>query len=715
MTKYGVSAVISLSLLVTGSIARADCSRKFFGGDPTGLLTKTAAFSVVNSNPPAAIFLLSDLTPKGLALPTGDGPIFPLGTPFNDFISAPYGAMAAGLNGGNDYLLLADRQQERPGLGEVDVMDAGTQDNGGTLATQFILGDASKRYYAGKRDILDRDRDYAYINHFIKGQSKIRLNGKADDYRLTWITGLFAKSIAGTAIVTQDTCDVIGFVRNELLTDLNGPDFEFAGFPSPTPAIAAGAGRLVGIDQIGGAGDVVVAPLPTATATDVFGNVYMIFGSSSLSIHGIGGPGSFYLVKYDSTGRRLWTRKHGTSPGNDAASGPQVPETIVVYGDNVYVAGVTFGPYGGPKPPKNFLGSDGVVPFIAKFDSDGKLVKAAQIRATPTTALNPAWALAVDNAGDLFLGGTLNDGISIPLGSPYITKINGSTLKVDERFGSGGIVVFRDGPATIFNSLEGLTSFLNNLQITNINAGVSFVPDGSGVPGSGSVYVAGVSDNGSFFGSQPGWNDVWFTKLNASTGDKAWLGNYTCNLRLVCGYSGGYSLSAPGADSFLWAIDVDASGNLYLGGETGGTFSQVGHAEALVSASGTQSGRGDGFVVKVSPDGTVMWRKQVGTRSSDNVRALRVDGSSIYVLGETRGTIADTRSGRTDVFAAKMDTVTGEIQSRLQFGSERMDIPGSISVSANQIYLSGVSEGSVVAPSRGGVEAFLVSVPKSSF
>lgn len=715
MTNSGASVVLSLSLLAASSLAQADCSRRFFGGDPTGLLTKTAAFTVVNGNPPAAIFLLADLTPKGIALPTGPGPIFPIGTPFNDFISAPYGSMAAGLNAGSDYLLLADRQQERPGLGEVDVMDAGTEKNGGTLVTQYILGDASKRYYAGKRYIFDRDRDYAYINHFVKGQAKIRLSGKSDDYRLTWITGLFAKSIAGTAIVTQDTCDVVGFVRNVLLTDLDGPDFEFAGVPSPTPAVAGSAGRLVGIDQIGGTGDVVVAPKATATATDALGNVYMTFGSSSLSLHSVGGPGSFYLVKYDSTGRRLWTRKHGTSPGYDASSGPQIPESLIAYGDSVYVVGITFGPYGGPKPSRNFLGSDGLVPFVAKFDSEGRLVKAAQIRATPTTALNPAWAVAVDNAGDLFLGGTFNDGISIPFTTAYITKINGTTLKVDERFGSNGIAAFRDGPATVYESLEGLTSLLNNLQLTNFAAGIKFVPDGSGVPGSGSVYVAGVSDNGSFFGSEPGWNAVWYTKLNAFTGAKAWLGNYTCNLRHVCGFSGGYSLSSPGADSFLWAIDVDVNGNLYLGGETGGTFSQIGHVEALVGARSSQTGRGDGFVVKVGPDGTVLWRQHIGTRSSDSVRDLRIDGSSVYVLGETRGGFADTRSGRTDIFAAKLDSTTGEVRSRLQFGSERMDIPGSLAISGSMIYLSGVSEGSVVLPSAGGVEAFLVGVPKSSF
>jgi len=564
--------------------------------------------------------------------------------------------------------------------------------------------------------LSDTDRDYAYINRFFPGQAQIRLHGRPADYRLSWISGLFAGSIAGTAIVTRKTCDVVGFVRGTLLSDPAGRHFQYASAPAPTTAVdtAALSGQAItAIDQIGSPGDPNVAARLTPSATDADGNLYLASGSASASVNGVGGAGSFYLVKYDAAGNRLWTRKHGTNAGIGITAGLQTPQAMVAHGGYLYVAGMTFGPYGGPKPMKTFAGSDGVVPFIAKYNAQGELVKVVQVKMTPDTQISPLYAMTADSAGNLYLGGSYVDGIHLPLAVPFVTKVKGASLELDTGFGNGGSVTFRNGPVTVFDSINLLAAATDNLQITAFTSGIRFVPDPDG--GNGDIYVAGTSDNGAFFGSLAGWNAIWYVKLDAGTGANRWQGNYSCDLLRRCGYTGGFSLSAPDSDSVVWSIDVDADGNLYLGGETGASFGPVGHEEDLVSATGTQLGKGDGFVARINPDGALQWLRHVGTEASDNIRDLLVKGNSVYALGETRGNIAGYPAGGGDIYAARLHRDNGDTLGAVQFGSERLDMSGSLSRYDNTLRVTGITEGSVARPSSGGFEPFAVGVPLSSF
>lgn len=702
-----------LAILGSSPMAQADCSTNFFGGDPSGAFTNSSAFATVNGNFPKTTFLLSDLTAKGLAIPTGPGPGYIFGTPFNDYLYAPNASLAAGLNGGYDVFLLVNPEQEKPGEREVDVMQGGIDENGAALGNLFILGDNKNRYYASKSGIFSADTDYAYIDRFIPGKSKIRLHGKASDYRLTWISGITSAAIAGTAIVTKNTCDVVGFVRNFLLTTTSSNDFEYASAPSSTTAVDTASQTVSGVDQIAGAG--ATAWWGPTIATDNAGNTYMVLSNSSSSLNGAGGTGSYYLVKYDPSGTRLWTKKLGTNPGTTSSTGLQIPLAITTFADRVYVAGLTYGPYGGSKPAKLLGLADGAVAFIARFDSNGNLQVVKQKKPTNHTTSNPSWVLTTDNAGNIFFGGSFIEGINLPMASAYVMKLDGLTLDNISTFGNNGSVIFRNGPITVFNSINLLAAATNNLQITNFTTGLKFVPDNSGLPGSGSIYAAGVSDNGSFFGSQPGWNDVWYTKLSADDGSKQWTGNRVCTLLGGCVDTGGYSLSAPGADSFLFALDSDSDGNLYLGGATGGAFSNIGHVESLLSTKGTKLGDGDGFITKIDTSGAVRWLKHVGGSSSESLRVVRVEGEAIYAMGETRGTLAGSKRGQTDIFVQKLNIHDGSVLKTLQLGSERLDMPSGMALSNSKLFISGMSEGSVAKASSGGVEAFLLSVDKANF
>lgn len=110
-----------------------------------------------------------------------------------------------------------------------------------------------------------------------------------------------------------------------------------------------------------------------SVCADGLGNVY-IAGSSSDSLHG-SAVGAF-VSKYDTAGNLLWTRQFGTS-SNDACHGVCADR----FG-NVYAAGWTLGPHGGPT-----VSGDGA--FVTKLMPAGG---------------PPLWVLAV-GAAALLVGG----------------------------------------------------------------------------------------------------------------------------------------------------------------------------------------------------------------------------------------------------------------------------------------------------------------------
>ncbi|HSR12340.1 MAG TPA: SBBP repeat-containing protein, partial [Thermodesulfobacteriota bacterium] len=96
-----------------------------------------------------------------------------------------------------------------------------------------------------------------------------------------------------------------------------------------------------------------------AIAADAAGNIF-VTGSTSGALDGNNaGADDMFLMKYDSTGRRLWARQLGT-PADDYGYG-----AAVTSGGKVFVAGATQGDLDGNM---NQGGSD---LFVLKYDSEG--------------------------------------------------------------------------------------------------------------------------------------------------------------------------------------------------------------------------------------------------------------------------------------------------------------------------------------------------------
>ena len=106
------------------------------------------------------------------------------------------------------------------------------------------------------------------------------------------------------------------------------------------------------------------------------------------------------------------------------------------------------------------------------------------------------------------------------------------------------------------------------------------------------------------------------------------------------------------------AVATDTTGNVLVGGQTWGSIGRRDNHGA------------DAFVIKYSPDGGILWRRQPGPGLSERLRGLATDlADNVIAVGETNGAIAGTSHGRTDGFVVKY-AADGALRWRRQFGTK---------------------------------------------
>ncbi len=747
----GTRFIFGLSVLCTlsGHAQAAACT--WLDGQYTA-----DANAAVIQHPPGALFVLSDLSRKGAILPifnnsTQLNTVYALPTPFDDSAYAPYAKTAFGLNSGHDAFLLANPADPKPGAGIVRVVQ-GSNEATGVAGDTFILGSSSKSFYTGKNAVGDGQDDFLYIDHFDGASSKIVLNGSSSDYKRVSMTlatapnpsslldslldqlilpmGLYHSfninylntkalvqlntSSAAVAIYRKENCDLVAVLRDTPLSAVSDGNFSYATQPSSTlPALPTSPSLVVGVDQLAGDG-AAVAPGPMMSK-DAAGNVYVVMGSSSTSIKGAVGHGSFFLLKYNSQGALLWSSKHGT----DGDTGEQYPVGIAVApdGSSLYVAGLNNGAYGGAQPKVGLLGSPNLPSFIARFNSaNGQLLASRQFFATSTSMLTPGWAMAVDTAGDLYLGGgDVSMPLSFAVNKPFIQKFNGNTLAT---VWSSTLVLPEDGApfklkftpsalactvlAPLLCDFRATTdNTLATAQFTNAITRLEFVQQPGAANGIGHLLVVGLTTNGPWYGAGDSWNAAWFAKValpNATSKptDTQWGG----------------SLYTPGADTFAFSSAVDDAGNLYVAGATNGSSFRRGWkgstAQGSVpvqspSANGVLGGT-DGFVAKVDPSGNVVWVTRVGSNGSaktDMISSIRYANGALYLSGQTTGAFPGfSNRGDRDLWVGRMSPADGNLLKVTQFGSDRRDsatVFNGLLVGADSLWVSALTEGSLVS------------------
>lgn len=217
------------------------------------------------------------------------------------------------------------------------------------------------------------------------------------------------------------------------------------------------------------------------------------------------------------------------------------------------------------------------------------------------------------------------------------------------------------------------------------------------VDGSENVYLTGYFSNTADFGGGPltsaGGTDLVVAKFNVA-GAHQWSQRYGSTSNEI-----GFDLA------------LDASGNIVVSGQFGGTVSFGG--SALTSAGGL-----DIFVAKYNSAGVHQWSKGFGSTSTDIGDGVAVDGSgNVIVAGRFAGTVnfggaALASAGGSDVFVAKYNA-SGVHQWSKRFGSTSTDICRGVAADAGgDVVLTGdftgtVNFGGSNLTSAGGADVFL--------
>ena len=148
-------------------------------------------------------------------------------------------------------------------------------------------------------------------------------------------------------------------------------------------------------------------------------------------------------------------------------------------------------------------------------------------------------------------------------------------------------------------------------------------------------------------------------KIDAETGNVVW------------------SATIGGSSSdFSWRVKTDLNGNVLVLGQT--TSSDF----PLINASGSFEGSVSSFLVKFTPNGSILWSKVFGGSGVDISRELVINSKNEYYLAgyttsqDFTGNTSEHK-GLEDIFVLKM-TNTGEMIWNRTFGGNKTDIGRSI-------------------------------------
>lgn len=435
-------------------------------------------------------------------------------------------------------------------------------------------------------------------------------------------------------------------------------------------------------------------------AVDGSGNVFiagLTYGWLGDGPNEYAGGYDIFLMKYDAGGNKQWTRQMGTSY-NDAAQSVAVDAN-----GNVYVAGITWGDLDGNSNTGPYSTTD---VFLAKYDNNGNKLWTKEMGTAGTDSVN---SVAVDR-----------------LGNAYITGyVSGS---FDGRWYAGGTDVI-----VIKVSSAGLIQWARELGTSTTDRSLGVTLDAGG-----NVYVVGNSD-GDLDGNAHSGIDLflvkydsslsWTRQFGAAEADKGWsvAADGSGHIYLTGTTQGsfdGFTNPSPGtADIFLlnytstgdhlWVkqagttvvdegkgVAVDGSGNAYLAGYTA-TGGWIG--DGVPSPAGSD----DIFLRKYDGNGNKLWSKQAGSSFSDQAFCTTVSGTSVYIAGTTLGILGDGgQSGNgKDIFLMMNSSITGSMVWSKQIGTLSSDSLTSMATdTAGNVYIAGYTAGWLddVAGSNGG-------------
>jgi gliding motility-associated-like protein len=282
--------------------------------------------------------------------------------------------------------------------------------------------------------------------------------------------------------------------------------------------------------------------------TDPSGNVYVggvfntsMYVSPTITLTSIT-DGTAYLIKYDPSGTVLWAHNYGL-PG--ISSVDCFPRSLQENGGFIYVTGFfqgtsNFNPWGVAAP----LTSSGTYDFyVAKYDVAGNFIWVRQV--IGSAAIDEFYSLALDAADNVYVLGRTNSG----------------TVIFDPLFAASTTVLSPGGGGN------------NDVVIAKFNSSGTY-QWGKVIGGTGNDFGYGIDVSGSsvfctgYFGGTVDFDPLGPAGSLTSTGlTDIFVVQYDLNGNYLCSFSAG----SAGANDAGYGVTHDATGNILITGQYGGT------------------------------------------------------------------------------------------------------------------------------------------------
>jgi len=335
----------------------------------------------------------------------------------------------------------------------------------------------------------------------------------------------------------------------------------------------------------------------------------------------------------------------------NAASGEKVSLSSSAAAPALYVAGTS---------GSALASSDGTAP-----DQQGRLVKLTNLASAPQGVFNA----------------TTNPDSGTTTAQSSVVDAQGNAYVVGNATGNFGNQINQGSQDVYLSKYDSA----GNLQWTSLlgSAGTASATSLALDPTGGVVVSGSTNADLATTAIADGNTDSFVTKYDA-TGDQTW----TTQLQTL-------------ANNQAQSVSVDASGNVYVGGQVTG----------VIGAGQSKSGGSDAYLVKLSSKGAVVYEKQFGTAGNDQVAATATaaDGGLVVASVQNGHAILSKYAGG--------DATTAPIW-QMDLGDLQTGAIGGLTVSGNQIFVSGTTANasldaagaaSIANASSGGTDAFVFS------